>query len=309
MSSVMTKKVVFGEPFSYKELAQIPDFQFQDPQFAKASDGVSLAYYSFLPKSPSALAIVYHGGGLYSNKSYQSIGAALKNDYNIGCYCVDIRGHGNSGGSRGDAPCVDQVLEDISTILALVKKEFPTIPVYLVGHSSGAGLLLNYSAYTDKKSDLYDGYIFLAPYLGPRVGVERNGAPVFVKEVRLWIFVVNQLFKLPVYQHVPAVFFNYSAAILEKDPRIVTTYSYLMSCATTPHNPAVIFEQLDKPCALYIGSDDEQFDSEKVVAFADYNKNGMVLSTIIPGLKHLSILVDAPKLIADSIGKKSGILS
>ncbi len=256
-------------------------------------------------KNLSALVVLYHGGGAYSNPAYQYIGTALKNEYNIGCYCVDIRGHGNSGGPRGDAPSINQVLEDISIILTLVKKEFPTIPVYLVGHSSGAGLLLNYSAYQDKKSDLYDGYIFLAPYLGPRVGVERSGAPVFVKEVKFWIFLVNQLLKLPIYQHVPAVFFNYPAAILEKDPRIVTTYSYIMSCATTPNNPALMFEQLDKPCALFIGSDDEQFDPEKVVAFADYNKNDRVSAMILPGLKHLSILVDAPKLIANSIGKKS----
>lgn len=304
IKNVMTKKVVLGEPFSYKEVAQISDIQLQDPLFLEASDGVSLAYYPFLPKGPSALVILYHGGGVYSNAYYQHIGTTLKNEYKIGCYCVDIRGHGNSGGPRGDAPSINQVLEDISTVLALVKKDFPDTAVYLVGHSSGAGLLLNYSGYQDKKSDLYDGYVFLAPYFGPRVGVERPGAPVFVKEVKLWIFLVNQLLRLPIYQHVPAVFFNYPPAVFEKDPRIVTTYSYLMSCATTPNNPAILFEQLDKPCTLFIGSDDEQFDPEKIVAFADYNKNDRVSTVILPGLKHLSILLDAPTLIADSIVKK-----
>lgn len=293
-------------PFSFQELSTIPEFPLEQPSFIPASDGIKLAYYAFLPQKPSAIIIFYHGGGLYSNRTYQHIGLSLQKDHQIGSYFVDIRGHGNSEGPRGDAPSANQVLEDISTILAMAKTKFPTVPVYLVGHSSGAGLLLNYSAYEHKKAELYDGYILLAPYLGPRVGVERPDAPPFVKSVRVWIYLLNQLFRIPFFQHIGAVFFNYPDELIKQDPLIVTSYSYTMSCATTPNNPALIFEELDKPCTVFIAQDDEQFLPEKIVEFARYNKKSMVTTGIIPQAKHLSILLDGSELIYQAIIKQKG---
>lgn len=290
-----------NEPFSFKELSEIPEFVIQKSSFFQATDGTPLAYYSFLPKNPSSLIIFYHGGGLYSNKSYQYIGMQLEKNFNIGSYFIDIRGHGFSGGARGDAPTVDQVLQDVTTVIQAVKDKYPTTAIYLVGHSSGAGLLLNYSGYEKRRDDLYTGYIFLSPYLGPRVGVERVGAHSFVKSVRVWIYILNQLLRVPSFQHIPAVFFDYPESIRKSDPRIVTSYSYTMSVATTPHNPALLFEQLDKPTYMFIGDQDEQFDAEKVIAFASYNKKGMVTAKIVPDGKHLSILVQAPELIARAI--------
>jgi len=296
---VMSHPMKNDNPFSYKELLQIPAFTLKQPSFLHTSDGIDLAYYAFLPQKPSAIIVFYHGGGFYTNSAYQYIGMRLEKEYNIGSYFIDIRGHGHSQGPRGDAPSIEQVFEDISTVLIFVKKTHPSTPIYLAGHSSGAGLILNYTVYP-KKIDV-NGYILLAPYLGPRVGVERSGAPAFVKKVRLWIYLLNQLLKIPFFQHTPAVFFNYPDALLKQDPLIVTSYTYTMSCGTTPNNPQGIFEQLDKPTTLYIGSDDEQFDPEKVTAFAQYNKNGLVSAQIVPNLKHLTILLDAPELIAQAI--------
>ncbi len=291
-----------NEPFSFKELSEIPEFVMKKPSFSQATDGIPLAYYSFLPKNPSSLIIFYHGAGLYSNKSYQSIGMRLEKDFNIGSYFIDIRGHGCSGGARGDAPTVEQVLQDVTTVIQAVREKYPTTSIYLVGHSSGAGLLLNYSGYEKRRDDLYTGYVLLSPYLGPNVGVERVGAHSFVKSVRVWIYILNQLFKVPLFQHIPAVFFDYPESVRKSDPRIVTSYSYTMSLVTTPYKPAMLFEQLDKPAFMCIGDQDEQFDAEKVTAFASCNKKGMVRAEIVPHGKHLSILIQAPELISHAVG-------
>lgn len=288
-------------PFSLEEISKIPFSPLKDPTFIKTTDGINLAVYPFLPQNPSSIIVFYHGGGFYSGQIYQHIGRQLEKNHNIGSYFVDIRGHGHSNGNRGDAPSKDHVLEDINTMLVEVKSKHPTTPVYLAGHSSGAGLILNYSTYDNKKSGLYDGYILIAPYLGPHVGVLRKNAPQFVKKVRTWVYILNGAFGIPLFQHITAVYFNYDAELLKQDPLIVSSYTYIMSCATTPHDPQHIFEQLDKPCSLYIGADDEQFIPEKVVAFAQFNKKDLITTQIIPHVKHLSILVDAAHLIHKAI--------
>jgi len=301
----MQKKII--DPFSFTELEQVSKLSTKKPSFIQATDGIKLAYYPFVPKNPSSIIIFYHGGGLYSNASYQHIGSRLEKDFNTGTYFIDIRGHGYSEGKRGDAPSINQVLDDITTIIQMVRANHLNVPIYLAGHSSGAGLLLNYSNYEKRRDDLYSGNILLAPYLGPRVGVEKSNAPLFVKKVRIWIYLLNQICKIPLFKHIPAVFFNYSAEILKKDPQIILSYTYTMSCATTPHNPALLFEQLRKPTFMFIGDKDEQFNAEKVVAFAKYNKKEMVTTKIIPNAKHLSILLQAPELISLAINREQNL--
>ena len=78
------------------------------------------------------------------DRHYQYLASDLSSKYHITVYTPDLRGHGESGGKRGDTSSKEQVWVDISTMIDLVQKENPNLPVYLVGHSSGAGLLLNY---------------------------------------------------------------------------------------------------------------------------------------------------------------------
>ncbi len=135
------------QPFSLSKLEVLKDFNKKDPAFIKASDGADLAYYSYVPQYPTAVLIFYHGAGFYSNQLYQYFAKELADKHNIGCFLFDIRGHGNSQGDRGDAPSIKQVWDDITIAINFVSKQHSGIPLYLGGHSSGAGLVLNYSNY------------------------------------------------------------------------------------------------------------------------------------------------------------------
>ncbi len=294
-----------NQPFSLHELQDLPRVT-QKPSYVKAIDGINLAYYSFMPESisPSALVILYHGGGLYGNNAYQWIGSALR-AYAIGTYVVDIRGHGNSEGlARGDAPSVEHVWRDIDTLLKLVADKHPGVPVYLVGHSSGAGLLVNYNAW--KKEVHVHGYIFLAPYFGPlsetlqqHTDPQRN----FVKKVKTWIFILNAITSKSLFTHIPAVFFNHPNNLVCSDPLVVPYYTYTMSCAVTPYRARELFAQLSRPFALYIGDKDEQFVLEKVIAFKECatKVRDCSMAEIVPDAQHLSILLNSPQLIAKAI--------
>jgi acylglycerol lipase len=290
--------VMNAAPFSFKEVNAIETVDLATPEFLKASDGIQLAHYNFSDAADEKIVILYAGAGLYGNKSYQWVAKALQEKYGIGCYIFDIRGHGHSEGSRGDASSIERVLLDVTEAISFVKTKHPHAKVYLAGHSSGAGLIINYAANTRQK--LEDGYIFLAPYLGPKsdtARVHKNSADSFIKRVRIWVYILGSIFPNSFVAHSKAVFFNYPDAILQADPLIVPFYTFIMSMATTPYEVNTLMQKIDKPVGIFIGNNDEQFLPEKVIAYKDLI-HASVHAEIVENAGHLSILLEAPRLIA-----------
>ncbi len=289
------------EPFSFKEIDAIQDFTLTKPQFLTASDGVQLAYYPFVNDDNRAITILYAGAGLYGNKTYQWVAKTLNEQYNIGCYVFDIRGHGHSEGERGDAASINQVWDDVAQAVGFVKNEQVDAKLYLVGHSSGAGLIINYAA--NNTQTLEDGYIFLAPYLGPQSGTAKTHEHAdqhFIKSVRPWVYMLGMMFPNSWFIHYKALFFNYSDVLLQADPLILPFYTFAMSCATTPYDITPLLQKINKPVGLFIGAQDEQFIPEKVIAYKDLI-HAPVQAQIVENAAHLSILLDAPALIAQYI--------
>ncbi len=292
-------------PFSFKEIDSLEKCELVKPQFLRASDAIELAYYKFVTPANKAVVIFYAGAGLYGNHTYQWVAKNLNEKYNIGCYIFDLRGHGHSQGVRGDAPSVERVWTDVAEAVSFVKRENKTAKIYLTGHSSGAGLLINYAAHTETKVE--DGYIFLAPYLGPQSNTlkeHKNADESFVKSMRLWVYILGSIFPRSFIAHFNAVFFNYPKALLKADPLIVPAYTYTMSCATTPYEIAPVIQKIDKPVGLFIGSNDEQFLPEAVIAYKKMI-NAPVVAEIVENAAHLSLLLDAPQLIAGYIKNQS----
>ena len=289
-------------PFSFNTLSH-ESIKSIAPQYVQAVDGLNLAYYAFLPKNPQALLIFYHGGGAYSNKLYQTMASILSQHHTIGVYLVDIRGHGKSEGPRGDAPFVEQVWQDISTIIRIARTNHPLVPLYLGGHSSGAGLILNYATWKERRTDIA-GYILLAPYLGPNSYSAKQHTTKgkhFIKKIRKWVYILHGITGYG--GHIPTVFFNYPQTIIQNDPLMVPFYSCIMSQATSIINPQETFAQLEKPFGIFIGTDDEQFIPEKILAY--YSHASLIKHQssrmIINGATHLSIVPKSPSMIAQVI--------
>lgn len=301
-----TIKPIMSEPFSFAEIQQIPTFQLKNPSFVQAADGCQLAYYSFVPNNPKAVVIFYHGAGLYGNAIHQWIAKELQEKYTIATYVIDIRGHGNSGGLRGDAPNIQTVWNDVSIMINLVRGKHARIPLYLAGHSSGAGLLLNYAAWPAHLS--VDGLILLAPYLGPKSGCLKEHADPekrFAKKIRTWAYVIAGITNGRIAAHVPAVYFNYPGLVL-KDNKILKYYTVTMSSATTPYQTKEIFQSVRTPTSMFIASDDEQFIAQEIMKYADYIPAGVYRYTeIINNTKHLTLLLQAPELINQMVERFS----
>ena len=262
-----------------------------------ADDGVTLSYRRYAPASPRAAVLFYHGGGAHSGAGYQSVGNGLQTQFDTVVYTPDIRGHGASGGPRGDAPSPKQVWADITTFIKHIRAEFPHLPLFLGGHSSGVGVTLNYASQPDHEP--VSGYVLLSPQLGIRAQTDRPSLAAPFAKVDASAFVAYAMSGGTSHGHDYAVQFNYPAELLAADPGLVAAITVNMAVALTPSVPREQFATLDRPFGLWIGSEDELFLPDKVLAFADLAVSVRADSQVssIPGAKHLSVLVRAHETI------------
>ena len=117
----------------------------QHVEFAQqAPGGVRFYYQSWQPDSPPTAAIcLVHGLGEHSGRYAHVADALTQAGYAL--LAFDLRGHGLSGGGRGDAPSYEVLLDDIARCLDEAAARFPGKPRFLYGHSLGGGLVLNYA--------------------------------------------------------------------------------------------------------------------------------------------------------------------
>ena len=290
-------------PISFAEIQTKQDVVLDKPQFIKLSDGVDLAYYAKYPQSKPVAALIFlHGGGAYSGAGYQHIAKELSEKYHTAVYLVDLRGHGNSGGPRGDAPSILQVWDDLSLMIAMVQKNHPGIPLYLGGHSSGGGIILNYLTW-DKKTDV-DGYFFVSPQFGYKSETARTDSKTTFAKVRTWVFVLSAISGGRLFGHTTAVYLNYPKAVLAAKPLMLKSYTRNMALSLTPDHPREQFGKIDKPFVLFIGANDDLFVPEKVIQYAQYAASPIQaksVSRIIENENHLSILLTVDDLIGKTI--------
>lgn len=289
-----------NERLSLRELREAGAGDLSPLRTLTASDGTPLAYRAYVPEHPIAALVFYHGGGAHSAAGYTHLAAGLRDDPGIAVYTPDLRGHGRSGGEPGDAPSPEQLLRDVGTLVDFARAAQPGQRVFLGGHSSGAGLILNYASWTQRP--VVDGYVFLSPQFGFRSDTAREQAQgeisPFVR-VSTTPFIINSLSGGRLMGHTEAVFFNYPPETLANNPSIVSAYTVNLANGITPKAPHDQFADLDRPFGLWIGSEDELFEPRKVMIFAALAagaRNGSS-GSVIQGRNHLGILVSAHEFI------------
>jgi acylglycerol lipase len=267
-------------------------------QYLAATDGVRLAYRAYVPANPVAIVIFYHGSGANSGAGYPPIGEALSEHYNIATYLPDIRGHGLSGGNRGDTPSVQQIYTDATSLIQNAKKQYPTTPVFLGGHSSGAGLVIRYASSPNHQG--VAGYLLVSPDLGPKSDTLKMAGPSSFVSVNIKPFVVNSITRGLLMAHTDALRFNYSQEVMQSGAGLIQYNTVDMALALNPQKPGREIAAIDSPFGLWIGSDDEVMYPDRIVAFAQ-RATGVISKShveIVPNETHLSIL----NMIAAKIG-------
>lgn len=105
-------------------------------------DGTKLFYQWWLPDHPKAVLVVVHGMGDHSERYGPFIRYFVERGYAVALY--DQRGHGRSEGLRGHVEQFQDLLQDLAIFIQKTKEAFPKAPFFLVGHSFGGQVALNF---------------------------------------------------------------------------------------------------------------------------------------------------------------------
>ena len=159
---------------------------FVPPEVAREAfvmaDGARLPYRAWLPPGPPrAIILGLHGFGDYSLNAF-SISAPLLTAEGIALYAYDQRGFGaapHPGLWAGGAT----LAADAVAVARLLRDRHPGIPLFMMGESMGAAVLL--VAATGASPPPADGYILLAPGIRGRETMSRfsQGALEFASRV------------------------------------------------------------------------------------------------------------------------------
>jgi alpha-beta hydrolase superfamily lysophospholipase len=231
--------------------------------------------------------VFYHGSGASSRLGYLAMAQELDEHYDIATYLVDMRGHGASGGPRGDAPSIAQMYADTATAVGFVHTAEAGVPEYVGGHSAGAGLVLNSVSRID--ADV-SGYVFVAPDFGLHSGTEAQSDASNFATICQGPLIVNAVTGGLVDAHTYAVGFAYTKQQVASG--LVPRYTTTMARAQDADGSASILAGIRKPIGVWIGSKDEVFDANAVLVYARAHTDGRAHTALVPGATHLGVLDD-----------------
>ena len=127
----------------------------------RSDDGEPLLAGQWEPDSEvKGVICLVHGHGEHSGR-YRHWAERLAGA-GYAMLAIDLRGHGKSGGKRGDTPTFDHFSDDINLMLDEARREFKDIPCFLYGHSMG-GLLALFCLI--QRRPLLNGAVITSPLL------------------------------------------------------------------------------------------------------------------------------------------------
>lgn len=276
-----------------------------------AADETDLACEIHRPSGAiSDLLVFYHGGGANRRAGYGRLAAGLVCHAPLAVCLVDMRGHGDSGGRRGHAEIPWVIWDDVDCVVSQMTRDFPGVAIHLGGHSSAAGMLLNYRTVHRPRTEVRS-LVLLAPEFGYRAGLyrprDRSHGPF--ARVRLWPFLLNAFSGGMIGGGLPAVSLNYQGSRLAEEIGCVSRYTVNMALAVTPADPAGQLGQLDLPTWVGIADEDELVDAAKLDAFLARHGPSALRREVIAGTTHLRIIVDAVTPVLAALGLCPGASS
>ncbi len=145
---------------------------------------LQLYYQSWYPEEKvKAILAIVHGLGAHSDRYKNVIQHLIPKQYAV--YGFDLRGHGRSPGQQGYINRWSDFREDLRAFLELIKTQHPKTPIFLLGHSLGSVIVLDYALRYPQEASTLGGVITLAPALG-KVGVSKTRLLIGKLLSRVW---------------------------------------------------------------------------------------------------------------------------
>jgi len=129
----------------------------------ESTDGIKLFFRDHPAENQTARLVLVHGLGEHSGRYDHVI--RLLNNKGISVLAYDHRGHGKSEGKRGHIDRFDEYINDLSMMIDKASDGIPPeMKLFLLGHSMGGLIVLNY---VEKYPDRVDAVIASSPGLAP----------------------------------------------------------------------------------------------------------------------------------------------
>ena len=126
-----------------------------------STDPVPLFWQRWLPEGEVQRVLVFqHGIGEHSGR-YQPLIDAFA-ETGTAFYAADARGHGRTEGPRGSVTRFELFASDLSDLIQIAQSEHQSQQVFLLGHSMGGAIVLDYALRSDHQENLR-GLILSSP--------------------------------------------------------------------------------------------------------------------------------------------------
>ncbi len=150
----------------------------------KGAGKLDLYYQRWLPEGKlRAILVIVHGLGAHSGRYGNVIEQLLPQQYAV--YALDQRGNGRSPGQRGHINSWAEFREDLKAFIELIKTQHPGCPIFVMGHSLGGVVVLDYILRHPTEASTLQGAIALAPAIG-KVGVSKVRLLIGKLLSRIW---------------------------------------------------------------------------------------------------------------------------
>jgi alpha-beta hydrolase superfamily lysophospholipase len=243
--------------------------------------GPRLHWRSWLPRSPRALVLIVHGAAEHGGRHAETARGLAARGY--GCYAVDCRGHGRSGGARVHVEGFGEYLADVDAGLALVRERHAGARAFLLGHSQGGLIVLLHAL---RHPAGRPGVVATSPLLGLHPDLAPSG--VRRAAVRVLLRVAPRL-------RVPS---GVDPAGVSRDPAVVEAYRRdpLVSRRVSSRWLAAAREGMDEahqrapalavPALVMAAGDDRLVDARATRRFVARAPASLVEYVEWPGLFH-----------------------
>lgn len=214
------------------------------------AEGVKFHVRGWEPdKRLKAVVLLVHGLGEHTGR-YETVGRTFA-AAGYALVGFDLRGHGRSGGPRGDAPSYDTLLDDLADFLTQMQIRYSKKPVFIYGHSLGGNLGLNFIL---RRKPKVKGAIVTSPWL--KLAVPRPAAVTalasVVNRIAPALRAANGL-EVEGFSHDPRIVETYKKDPLCHDRISVRMYSSMVEAGKWAEDHAA---ELRTPMLLMHGSGD-----------------------------------------------------
>src|SRR5215471_21068345 len=268
------------DPFSSVDFSDLPQLS----SFT-ARDGTKLAY-RFYPSAATTAGegsvVLIHGSSATSSSMHPMAKALSAAGYPT--YALDIRGHGASG-RKGQIAYIGQLEDDLADFIQAVS---PPQPITLAGFSSGGGFAIRFAG--SKQQNLFQSYLFLAPFLSPDAPTTRPGSGGWatVGLPRIIAIATLNRFGIHIFNSLPVLRF----AVNENAKAILTPeYSYSLTMNFGPQRDYLVdLRNMHQPFRVLVGANDEVYYPDR---FAEVLKQAGKSTSVamVPGVDHVQLIL------------------